>query len=124
MYTKGFDERIDQISWKPGPVPTRQMVDSVLGSRMPYQPRSALLTFLGAVMGILIGVGLKGMVFSGVPWAAGAGWTGQAAGGLILSGLAVSVLLALCAAVRGNRSPNLMQFSSINLLMIAVLLLS
>lgn len=124
MYINSFDERLERISWQPSAVPTRQMIDSVLASRMPQQPRSAVLSLAAAVTGILIGTGLKGMFLPGVPWGPDAGLAGLIGGGLALAGLAVSVSAALLAAVKGQRAPRLMQFSSMNLLMIVVLLLS
>lgn len=124
MYINSFDERLERIAWQPSAVPTRQMIDSVLASRMPQQPRSAVLSLAAAVTGILIGTGLKGMFLPGVPWGPDAGLAGLIGGGLALAGLAVSVSAALLAAVKGQRAPRLMQFSSMNLLMIVVLLLS
>ncbi|MCB4454326.1 hypothetical protein [Leisingera sp. McT4-56] len=124
MYINSFDERIERINWQPSAVPTRQMIDSVLAGRQPRQPRSAVLSLAGAVTGILIGTGLKGMFLPGVPWGLDAGLAGVIGGGLALAGLAASVTAALLAAVKGQRAPRLMQFSSMNLLMIVVLLLS
>ncbi|KIC14294.1 hypothetical protein [Leisingera sp. ANG-Vp] len=124
MYIKSFDERIDGIDWQPSAVPTRQMIDSVLGSRLPRRPRSAALSLAGAISGIVVGVGLKGMVLPGSPWGPETGLTGAVGGSLALAGLALSVAAALYAAARGKQAPRLMQFASMNLLMIVVLLLS
>lgn len=124
MYINSFDARIDRIDWRPSAVPTRQMIDSVLGSRLPRQPRSAVLSLAGAVMGIVIGVGLKGMVLPGSPWGPGTGLAGAIGGSLAMAGLAASVPAALYAAARSKQAPRLMQFTSMNLLMIVVLLLS
>ena len=124
MYIKSFDERIDGIDWQPSAVPTRQMIDSVLGSRLPRRPRSAALSLAGAISGIVVGVGLKGMVLPGSPWGPETGLTGAVGGSLTLAGLALSVAAALYAAVRSKQAPAVMQFASMNLLMIVVLLLS
>ena len=124
MHINSFDERIDRIQWQPSAVPTREMIDSVLGSRLPRRPRSPALSLAGAVTGILIGVGLKGMYLPGSPWGPETGTAGAVAGTLALTGLALSVTAALYAASRGKQAPRLMQFASMNLLMIVVLLLS
>lgn len=124
MYTNSFDERINRIDWQPSAVPTRQMIDSVLASRLPRQPRSAVLSLVGAIVGILIGTGLKGMSLAGSPWGPETGLAGAIGGSLALAGLAASVTAALMAAAKGNEAPRLMQFASMNLLMIVVVLLS
>lgn len=124
MHIKSFDERIDGIQWQPSAVPTRHMIDSVLSSRLPRRPRSAALSLAGAVTGIVIGVGLKGMVLPGSPWGPGTGMAGAVGGTLALAGLALSVTIALYAAARNSQAPRLMQFASMNLLMTVVLLLS
>ncbi|KIC39153.1 hypothetical protein [Leisingera sp. ANG-M7] len=124
MYINSFDERLERIDWQPSAVPTRHMIDSVLASRLPVQPRSAMLSLAGAVTGILIGVGLKGMTVADSPWGPDAGLAGLAGSGLAVAGLTVSVAAALLAAAKGSKAPRLMQFASINLLMISVLLLS
>ena len=105
-------------------VPTRQMIDSVLGSRLPLRPRSTALSLAGAVSGIVIGIGLKGMHLPGSPWGPGTGIVGVLGGSLALAALALSLAAALCAAARSTQAPRLMQFASMNLLMIVVLLLS
>lgn len=124
MYINSFDERLERIDWQPSAVPTRQMIDSVLASRLPLQPRSAVLSLAGAVTGILIGVGVKGMGIAGSAWGPETGLAGTIGGGLAQVGLAASVAAALLAAAKGSKAPRLMQFASINLLMISVLLLS
>ncbi|AHD01017.1 hypothetical protein METH_10275 [Leisingera methylohalidivorans DSM 14336] len=124
MYINSFDERINRIDWQPSAVPTRQMIDSVLASRRPRQPRSAVLSLAGAIAGILIGTGLKGMALAGSPWGPETGLAGAIGGSLALTGLAASVSAALIAAAKGKEAPRLMQFASMNLLMIVVLLLS
>ncbi|UWQ81994.1 hypothetical protein [Leisingera caerulea] len=124
MYINSFEDRIDRIDWQPSAVPTRKMIDSMLGSRQPRQPRSAVLSLAGALTGLVIGVGLKGMVLPGSPWGPGTGLAGAAGGSLALAGLAVSALAALFAAAKGKRAPRLMQFASMNLLMIMMVLWS
>ncbi|UWQ48223.1 hypothetical protein [Leisingera caerulea] len=124
MYINSFEDRIDRIDWQPSAVPTRKMIDSMLGSRQPRQPRSAVLSLAGALTGLVIGVGLKGMVLPGSPWGPGTGLAGAAGGSLALAGLAVSVPAALFAAAKGKRAPRLMQFASMNLLMIMMVLWS
>lgn len=124
MYINSFDDRLDRIGWQPGAVPTREMIDSVLSSRGTLRPRSAVLSLAGAVAGLLIGVGLKGMVLPGSPWGPGTGLPGAIGGSLALAGLAASVAAASYAAVKARQAPRLMQFASINLLMIMMVLLS
>lgn len=124
MYINSFEDRIDRIDWQPSAVPTRKLIDSMVGSRKPRQPRSAVLSLAGAVTGLVIGIGLKGMVLPGSPWGPGTGLAGAAGGSLALAGLAISVAAALFAAAKGKRAPRLMQFASMNLLMIMMVLWS
>lgn len=124
MYINSFDERIGRIDWRPSAAPTRQMIDNVLADRLPQQPRNAALSLAGAVTGILIGVGLKGMALPGSPWGPETGLAGAIGSSLALAGLAASLTAALVGALRSKQFPRLMQFASMNLLMIVVLLLS
>ena len=78
----------------------------------------------GQFWGILIGFGLKGMALAGAPWGPESGLIGLIGGSLSVFGLGVSVAMALFAALRSRQHPWLMQFASMNLLMIVVLLLS
>ncbi|MFY0310720.1 hypothetical protein ACFMBG_12585 [Leisingera sp. D0M16] len=124
MHINSFDDRLDRIGRQPSAVPTREMIDSVLGSRLTRRPRSAVLSLAGAVTGLVIGVALKGMVLPGSPWGPGTGLPGAIGGSLALAGLAASVAAALYVAVKASQAPRLMQFASINLLMIVMVLLS
>ncbi|MGR3623167.1 hypothetical protein [Pseudophaeobacter sp.] len=124
MTSRSFDDRLERIHWTPGVVPTHEVVDSVLGGRGLAQARSVGATLFGAILGILIGFGLKGMTLVGSPWGPDTGLIGMIGGGLSVSGLAVSVAMAGFAALRSRQHPWLMQFASMNLLMIVVLLLS
>lgn len=124
MYVNNFEDRVQRIEWRPTAVPTRAMIDSMLGARLPRHPRSAVLSLAAAIIGLLIGVGLKGMVLEGSAWGPGTGLAGIIGGGLALAGLALSVAAALAAAWQGRKAPRLMQFASMNLLMMVVLLLS
>ncbi|MGR3759263.1 hypothetical protein ACUXV3_03925 [Roseobacteraceae bacterium NS-SX3] len=124
MTIKSFDERLDRIQWQPGVVPTREMVDRMMGQTPRLQPRGVELTLAGAILGIIIGIGLKGLGLPDSPWGPGTGLPGMIAAPLATAGLTGSILLALFAAVRHRSLPRLMQFASINLLMIAVMLMS
>ncbi|MEY8802673.1 hypothetical protein AB9K35_20575 [Leisingera sp. XS_AS12] len=124
MYVNSFEERVHRIEWRPTAVPSRALIDNMLGARLPRRPRSAVLSLAAAITGLLIGVGLKGMTLEGSPWGPGTGFAGLIGGGLSLAGLALSVTAAIAAAWQGRKTPRLMQFASMNLLMIVVLLLS
>ncbi|MEP1329906.1 hypothetical protein [Pseudophaeobacter sp.] len=124
MTSRSFDDRLDRIQWTPGVVPSQEVIDSVLGGRALSKARSVGATLLGAILGILIGFGLVGMTLEGSPWGPGTGVIGAIGGLLSLIGLVVSVVLAVFVALRSKRHPWLMQFASMNLLMIVVLLLS
>jgi hypothetical protein len=122
--SRSFDDRLERIQWTPGAVPTQEVIDSVLGGRGLEKARSVGATLLGAILGILIGFGLKGMALVGAPWGPDTGLVGLIGGSLSVFGLVVSVAMALLAALRSRQHPWLMQFASMNLLMIVVLLLS
>ena len=124
MTAYSFDDRLDRMHWTPSAGPSREIVDSVLGARQRASARSVGVTLAGAIVGILIGFGLIGMSFDQSPWGPGSGAVGLVFGTLSLAGLALSVTLALFAAWKSKRFPRLMQFASMNLLMIVVLLLS
>ena len=123
--SRSFDDRLERIQWVPGAVPSQEVIDSVLGGRRGLaKARSVGATLMGAISGICIGFGIKGMTLVGSPWGPDTGMVGIVGGGLSLFGLSVSVILAIYAALRSRRHPWLMQFASMNLLMIVVLLLS
>ncbi|MFW8634544.1 hypothetical protein [Cribrihabitans pelagius] len=128
MQSRNFDQRLARIGWQPGPVPSREIIDRLTGSARPGPgagpARSAAVSLAGAIAGLLTGVGLKGMVLPDSPWGPGTGLAGAAGGSLALAGLTVSLMMALYAGVRSRRHPKLMQFASMNLLMVVVLLLS
>lgn len=124
MTAYSFDDRLDRLQWTPSAVPSREIVDSVLGARHKYRTRSIAATLAGAILGILIGFGLIGMSFPQSPWGPGSGTIGLIFGTLSLLGLGLSVCLSVYAACHSAKHPRLMQFSSMNLLMIVVLLLS
>ncbi|MFW8592950.1 hypothetical protein [Cribrihabitans neustonicus] len=128
MQSRSFDQRLARMGWQPGPVPSREIIENLIG-RAQARPGartacSAVISLAGAVSGLVIGVGLKGMVLPDSPWGPGTGLAGAVGGGLALAGLALSLVLALYAGLRSRRRPKLMQFASMNLLMIVVLLLS
>lgn len=124
MTSRSFDDRLERIQWAPGVVPTHEVIDSVLGGRALSKARSVGATLFGAILGIFIGFGLKGMTLVGSPWGPETGWAGLIGGSISLIGLFVSVAMALFVVLRSKQHPWLMQFASMNLLMIVVLLLS
>lgn len=124
MFINSFEDRVERISWQPNAAPTRQMIDNMLEARRGRQPRSVVLSLAAALVGMLIGIGLKGMGLEGTAWGPGTGMAGVIGGSLSMAGLAMSVTAALAATWYGRRTPRLMQFASMNLLMIVVLLLS
>ncbi len=124
MTSRSFDDRLERLQYTPGVVPTHEVIDSVLGGRGLSQARSVGATLLGAILGILIGFGLKGMMLEGSPWGPGTGFAGMVGGGLSKLGLTVSMGMAVFVALRSKNHPWLMQFASMNLLMIVVLLLT
>lgn len=125
MTSRSFDDRLERIQWAPGAVPSPEVIDSVLGGQRGLaKARSVGATLFGAFSGICIGFGVKGMTLVGSPWGPETGLMGLVGGSLSLSGLALSVVLAIFVAWRSRQHPWLMQFASMNLLMIVVLLLS
>ena len=124
MSINGFNQRIDRLQWKPTAVPTRQVVDGIVGERPSIDLRHVGMTLLGAVLGILIGVGLKGMATPGTTWGPNSGLLGAIVGTMCIAGFLLSVPLAALGAVWHQRRPALLSLSAINLLMIVVILLS
>ncbi|NIZ62982.1 hypothetical protein DL239_18610 [Sedimentitalea sp. CY04] len=124
MSINGFNQRIDRLQWKPTAVPTREVVDGIVGDRPTVDMRNVGLNLLGAIIGILIGVGLKGMVTPGTSWGPNSGLLGAIVGTMCIAGFLFSVPLAALGAVWHQRRPWLLPLSAINLLMIVVILLS
>jgi len=124
LIAKSFDERLDRLQWQPSAVPTREIVDGILGAGPTVNLRGALLSLFGAVLGILIGVGLKGMVMPGTPWGPDSGLIGALVGTLSLAGFGLALPLAALGALWHQRKPWLLPLSAMNLLMIVVILLS
>lgn len=125
MTSRSFDDRLARIQWVPSAVPTQDVIDSVLGGQHGLaKARSVGATLLGAISGIFVGFGLKGMTLVGSPWGPDTGLAGLIGGSVSLIGLTLSVALAVYAALRSRRHPWLMQYASMGLLMIVVLLLS
>jgi len=124
LIAKSFDERLDRIQWQPNAVPTREVVDGILGAGPTVDLRGAGLSLLGAILGILIGVGLKGMLMPGTLWGPESGLIGAIVGTLSLAGFGLSLLLAALGAWWHQRRPWLLSMSAMNLLMIVVILLS
>ncbi|APG46831.1 hypothetical protein [Phaeobacter porticola] len=121
---KRFDERLAQMQWQPQAGPSPQIVDSVMAERPSLAIRGVEYTLAGAILGILIGVGLKGIYTPSSPWGPGTGTMGLAIGSAALAGAGLSLVAAVVAALRYRQMPRLMQFSSMNLLIIVMLLLS
>lgn len=124
MSTKSFDERLDRMHWQPTSVPTREIVDGILGERSAGDLRGAGLSLAGAILGILIGVGLKGMVMPGTLWGPESGLIGLLVGTLCIAGFSASLPMAALGALWHQRKPWLLPLSAMNLLMIVVILLS
>lgn len=124
MSYKRFDERLTQMQWQPQAGPSPQIVDSVIAERHPITIRGVEFTLAGAILGILIGVGLKGIYTPGAPWGPESGLTGLLVGGAAIGGATLSLVAAVVAMLRHREMPRLMQFASMNLLMIVMLLLS
>jgi len=124
VIVKSFDERLDRMQWQPTAVPTREIVDGLLGEQPSVDLRGISVTLLGAILGILIGVGLKGMVMPGTLWGPGSGLMGVIVGTMSMAGLVLSIPLAVFGAVLHQRKPWLLPLSAMNLLMIVVILLS
>jgi hypothetical protein len=124
LIIKSFDERLDRLQWHPTAVPTREIIDGLLGEQPAADLRSVGVTLLGAILGILIGVGLKGMVMPGTLWGPDSGLLGVLVGTMSIIGLGFSVPLAVLGAVWHQRKPWLLPLSAMNLLMIVVILLS
>lgn len=124
MIAKSFDERLHRMQWQPSAVPTREIVDGILDARPSVDLRGALVSLLGAILGILIGVGLKGMVMPGTLWGPNSGLTGVLIGSLSMAGLVLSLPLAALGALWHDRKPWILPLSAMNLLMIVVILLS
>ena len=124
MIINSFDERLNRIQRKPTAVPTREIVDGILGERPAVDLRGVGLTLLGAILGILIGVGLKGMVTPGTSWGPNSGLLGAVVGTICIAGFLFSVPMAALGAVLHQRRPWLLSLSAMNLLMIVVILLS
>ncbi|AXT34034.1 hypothetical protein D1820_03065 [Phaeobacter sp. LSS9] len=123
MSFKRFDERLTQMQWQPQSGPSPQIVDSVMADRPPLAVRGGEFTLAGAILGILIGVGLKGIYTPGAPWGPNTGLTGLLIGGASMAGAGLSLALAAYAVLRRHDMPRLMQFASMNLLIIVMLLL-
>ena len=69
--SRSFDDRLERIQWVPGAVPSQEVIDSVLGGRRGLaKARSVGATLMGAISGICIGFGIKGMTLVGSPWGA------------------------------------------------------
>lgn len=86
MSYKRFDERLTQMQWQPQAGPSPQIVDSVIAERHPITIRGVEFTLAGAILGILIGVGLKGIYTPGAPWGPESGLTGLLVGGAAIGG--------------------------------------
>ncbi|WP_405116354.1 hypothetical protein L0Z64_10510 [Phaeobacter sp. BS23] len=68
-------------------------------------------------------MGLKGIYTPGAPWGPNTGLTGLLIGGASMAGAGLSLALAAYAVLRRHDMPRLMQFASMNLLIIVMLLL-
>ncbi|MFS4583215.1 hypothetical protein [Phaeobacter sp. C3_T13_0] len=123
MSFKRFDERLTQMQWQPQSGPSPQIVDSVMADRSPLAVRGVEFTLAGAILGILIGVGLKGIYTPSAPWGPNTGLMGLLIGGASMAGAVGSLVLAVYAVLRRHDMPRLMQFASMNLLIIVMLLL-
>lgn len=126
MATYSFEKRLDRLHWTPSTTPSQEIVETVLGSTGTGRiaPRNVGATMMGAIFGICIGFALLGMQMPGSPWGPETGLYGVVGGSLALLGLFGAVVLAGAAVYFGRARPKLMQFASMQLLMIVVLLLA
>lgn len=126
MAIQSFDQRLDRLEWTPTAQPTQEIVDRVLGGAKQRRvaPRNVGATLLGAICGILIGFALLGMQMPGSLWGPDTGLSGLIIGTAAFAALIFAVVLACVAAYFGRARPALMQFASMQLLMIVVLLLA
>ena len=124
MIINRFNDRLDRLQWEPSAVPSREIVDGILGERLIIDLRGVGLTLLGAIFGILIGVGLKGMAMPGTSWGPNSGLLGAVVGTMCMAWFVLSVPMAALGAVWHQRRPWLLSVSAMNLLMIVVVLLS
>lgn len=113
--TNSFVQQIEKATFDQGSVPSRALVDGVIGSNdLGSLSRPVGPTLLGALCGLLIGLLFKGSFF-GMP---------AVLGGFGMFCLAMSLPLAIGSACVARRHPVLFQFASINLLTALVTVLS
>lgn len=122
MYAKSFEDRLDRLNWKPGAVPTHELIDSLLRSPAPAQGSAA--TIAGGICGILAGLGARWLQAGGLETAAAQGTAGIIAALLLLLAACAAPVLALAGAVLHRRFPKLLQFSGLYLLVTAAAVVS
>ncbi|TNJ41652.1 hypothetical protein [Phaeobacter sp. B1627] len=124
MSGKTFQGQVDRMSWVPGAQPRPELVDAILSHHGKATPQREIApTLMGVVMGALIGVLLKGMALPGVPWGPETGLIGLLVGSVALLGFGASVAAAGLAIVIGRRHPHLLQWASVNLLTVLIVVL-
>lgn len=123
MSVRDFEHRLSRMEWHPSPEPSAEIVADVLG-RPVSGSHGMEWAIAGAVLGILIGFGIKGTAMPGGPFGAHADLIGYIIGAVsLLAGVGSAALLAATVALRA-RVPQLFRFSLFNMLMIMVLMLS
>lgn len=123
MTVRSFDQRLSQIGWQPTTVPSQVIIDDILG-RPQLEPMQVKWMVFGALMGIVIGFGIKGTIVPGAPFGAHADTLGFVVGALALLAGLVSAGGAVVSIAMHRRWPQLMRFSMFNMLMILVLMIS
>ena len=125
MGGKTFQGQVDRMSWVPGAEPRPELVEAILSHHgQAAQRREIGPTLMAVAMGALIGLLLKGMALPGVAWGPETGVIGAVVGSVALLGFGASVAAAGLAFVIGRRHPLLLQWASVNLLTLVVVLLA
>ncbi|KUP92489.1 hypothetical protein [Tritonibacter horizontis] len=123
MSGKTFEGQVARMGWVPGAEPRPELVEAILRHHgKPVALRDITPTVLGVCVGALIGLLIKGLALATLPWGADGGWLGMLAGLMALLGGLMSVAGAVFAAMVSRRHPVLMQFASVNLLTLLIVI--
>ncbi|WP_282077058.1 hypothetical protein [Epibacterium ulvae] len=121
MTVSSFENRLNGIHWVPTAAPSKMMVDQVIAARETRKPLTEL-SLLGALLGCLIGFAFKGFWILGT--AVFQNDLDQLFSMLSLAAVVASVVLAIVNIFRQKRVPSWAGFSTINLVMVAIITLS